>query len=290
MALSKKEIDNIIVSKAMKAASKRRTAAKVIVIVLIAALILSGGAWGIITFIEANSMMVSINNVKEGLTLSTNPTFEKGTTKLNMKGPSAMDAYTYPWFNADNFLGQDGPHHGENYICYSFYLKNVSPTNACLYTMAIKFTKDTKNVSSAMRIMIIESDEGCENETNLVRVFAKAKDDGTAEYISYDDCEENQVGIVLQDLNRSSTPLLNTNVTYPFVEELYDDGTNADLGYYAMRESGRKLSHDAYLKFTVVIWLEGTDLQCVNNIVGGKCSLELEFSIDEYLEPEYYGE
>ena len=290
MALSKKEIDNIIVSKAMRAASKRRTATKIIVIALISALILSGGAWGIISFIEANSMLISINNTKEGLTLCTESSFEKPTTKLNMNGPEKMNAFTYIWFNTDSFLGKDGAHHGENYICYSFYLKNVSPTSPCLYTMAVKFTKDTKDVSSAVRVMLIESDDGCENEVNQVRVFAKAKEDGTAEYISYNDCVENQEGISLHDLNLNGPELLNTNMTYPFVGQLENVDTDIEAGYFAMRESGRRLSHDSYIKITVIIWLEGTDLQCVNDILGGKCSIQLEFSIDEYLDPEYYGD
>ena len=80
-----------------------------------------------------------------------------GKTKLTIKGPSEMDAFTYSWFDQNQLLGADGAHHGNNYICYSFYLKNVNPTTACEYTFGIKFTKDTKNVSAATRIMIIES-------------------------------------------------------------------------------------------------------------------------------------
>ena len=290
MALTKKEQDDIIVSKAMKAASKRRTATKIIVVVLLATLLLSGGAWGIMTFIEANSMMISIVDKKEGLTLSTDQSFENSTTKLNMKGPETMDAYTYSWFKQDDILGADGAHHGSGYICYSFYLKNVSPTTACEYTFAIKFTKDTKNMSAATRIMVIESDEGCENEAYLTRVFAKAKADGTAEFVAYDECEETQEGLSLQLLNGSDGNLLNTNMTYAFQEEVYDENTGEDLGYYALRESGKRLSHDGFVKYTVVIWLEGTDLQCVNSIVGGKCSIQFEFSIDKYTDIEYYGE
>jgi|GEM_PF-3498875 len=290
MALTKKEQDNIIVSKAMKAASKRRTATKIIVIVLLATLVLSGGAWGIMTFIEANSMMVSIVDKQEGLALSTDQSFEHLTTKLNMKGPEAMDAYTYSWFKQENIVGADGAHHGDNYICYSFYLKNVSPTTACEYTFGIKFAKDTKNMSAALRIMIIESDEGCENETYLTRVFAKAKADGTAEFVAYDECEENQEGLSLQLLNGTNGSLLNTNMTYAFQGEVYDEETNEDLGYYALRESEKKLSHDGFVKYTVVIWLEGTDLQCVNDILGGKCSIQLEFSVDKYTDIEYYGD
>ena len=289
MALTKKEQDNIIVSKAMKAASARRVATKVIVIVLAISLVLSGGAWGVISFIEANSMMISINEKKEGLALSNDSSFENPTTKIVMKGPPTMDAYTYPWFSSDTILGSDGAHHGANYICYSFYLKNVSPTNACLYTLGIKFTKDTKDVSSATRILLIESDEGCENEVYQARCFAKAKEDGTAEYVSYDECLPNQQGLLLETLDKSNA-ILNTNMTYPFMEQLYNNETGEELGYYAFRESNRRLSHNAYIKFTVVIWLEGTDLQCDNTILGGKCTIQFEFTLDELLEVEYYGD
>ena len=289
MALSAKETTNIIVSKAMQAASARRTATKVIVIVLVSALILSGGAWGVISFIEANSMMVSIDDTKEGLTLSATEDFEEKTTRINMKGPDKMNAITFPWLNIqEDILGKEGAHHGGSYICYSFFLKNVSPTSPCTYTFGVRFTKDTKNISSAARIMIIESDENCENEVSRVRVFAKAKNDGTAECISYDECNESQVGLSLEQLNEYR--LVDTNMTYPFAEEIYDEETGADLGYFALRETGNKLSHEAYKKFTVVIWLEGTDQQCINSILGGRCSMQFEFTLEEYLDPEYYGD
>ena len=289
MALTKKEQDNIIVSKAMKAASARRTATKVIVVVLAATLILSGGAWGIMTFIDANPMLISINETRSGLALSPTSTFELMTTKINMKGPNEMGAYTYPWFKEADILGAEGPHHGSGYICYSFYLKNVSPTTGCEYTFGVKITKDTKNVSEAIRVMIIESDEGCETEAYSTRVFAASKKDGTAEFVSYDDCIENQEGLTLGSLNGPNGTLLNTNTTYPFVGEVYDVDTEEDLGYYVLRESGRKLSHDAYIKFTVVVWLEGTDLQCVDNILGGKCTIHFEFTLDKETEIEDYG-
>ncbi len=234
MALSKKEQDAIIVNKAMRAASKRRTATKVIVIVLLATLLLSGGTWGVLSFIEANSMMISISNAKEGLTLATSPDFAEKTSKLKMGGPDKMDAYTYPYFNMDSdVLGKDGAHHGQNYICYSFYLMNISPTTACEYTMGIKFTKDTKGVSSAVRILIVESDEGCQKEVDSIRVFAKAKADGTAESIAYDDCIEDQTPLFLEQLNVKNN-YLSSNMTEPFVGDLLAEGTGDDIGHFAL--------------------------------------------------------
>ena len=289
MALTKKEQDAIIVSKAMKAASKRRTATKVIVAVLIAALFISGSAWGIMTFVEENSMLVSIADRREGLSLSPTADFAEPTTKINMHGPERMDAYTYTWFDSQDFLGKEGPHHGVNYICYSFYLKNVSLTQTCLYTMDAKITKDTKNVSSALRILIIESDMNCENEVESAKVYAKKRADGVSEAISYDDCIEDQTPISLNELNMRHT-LLETNTAYDFLEEVYDEETGEDLGYFAMRQTGKELKYNSYRKYTIVMWLEGTDLQCVNDILGGKCSIQINFTLEEYLDVEYYGE
>ena len=288
MALTKKEQDSIIVSKAMKAASKRRTATKVIVVILIASLFVSGSAWGIMTFVEQNSMLVSISEKREGLSLSTTADFAEATTKINMHGPERMDAYTYTWFNAQDFLGKDGPHHGDNYICYSFYLKNVSLTQTCLYTMDAKIVKDVKNVSSAMRILVIESDTNCENEVETARVYAKKRSDGLSEYISYDDCKKNQEPLYLATLNSKFT-LLDTNLAYDFLEDVVDEETGEELGYFAMRETGKELKYDSYRKYTIVMWLEGTDLQCVNDILGGKCTIQINFTIEKYLDVEYYG-
>lgn len=290
MALTKKEQDSIIVSKAMQAASKRRIATKVIAIILFATLVLSGGAWGVMSIIDANSMMISISDKKEGLSLSVEPTFEYPTTKLAMKGPEKMDAYTYTWFNFEkDVLGKDGAHHGMGYICYSFYIKNISPTNPCLYNFDIKITKNTKNVASAIRFMVIESDENCKNEVYSAKVYAQEKEDGTAEFVSYNDCVQNQEALSLNLLN-SGNSLLQTNTTFPFVGNVINEETGEDMGLYAVREKGKRLSHDSYVKYTILAWFEGTDLQCVNAVLGGKCVFSLNFELTEYLDVEYYGE
>ena len=37
-------------------------------------------------------------------------------------------------------------------------------------------------------------------------------------------------------------------------------------------------------KYTIVIWLEGNDPECVNNIIGGRVKLEMHFKITEELD------
>lgn len=289
MALSSKEQENIIKNKTIRAASNRRTATKIIVIVLIAALLITGGAYGVMTYIDANTMLISISDAKDGLALCETPDFLEYTNNLDMNAPSSIDAYTYPWFNIQsNILGQDGAHHGAAYVAYSFYVKNISKTSTCKYNMGIRIIRDTKNISSALRVLVIESDENNLNEVSSSQVYGKAKSDGTSEYVSYDKCEKDQLGVSLEELN-ASYALLNTNMATPFYGELYDDDTNEDLGYYIMFEKDKRLTYSAYKKYTIVVWLEGTDLQCVNDIVGGKCSISTIFTVTEYEEPEYYG-
>ena len=139
----------------------------------------------------------------------------------------------------------------------------------------------------SMSPKVISADEiGNENETSNVNIYAMKKTDGTAEYVSYNDCVEDQVPVTLEQLNDSYS-MLNTNVATPFMGEVYDEDGN-DLGYFAMREKHKELKANSYRKYTIVLWLEGTDLQCDNNILGGRCSLKVEFALEEYSDPVVY--
>ena len=288
MALTHKETEEIIKNKTLRAASSTRTATKVIVMILIGALVITGGAYGVMTIIDNNAMTVSVSNGKNtGLSLSEYEDFYESTTRLDMKAPESMNAYTYPYFNiSSQLLGKEGAHHADGFIAYSFFLKNVDVTRDCLFTLGIEVQKDTKNLAAALRIMVIESDLNNENEVNNVNIYSMVKTDGTAEYISYNDCVEDQVPITLEQLN-DSYALLNTNVATPFMGEVYDEEGN-DLGYFAMREQHKELKANTYRKYTIVMWLEGTDLQCDNNILGGRCSVKVEFALEEYSDPVVY--
>ena len=288
MALTHKETEEIIKNKTLRAASSTRTATKIIVMVLIGALVITGGAYGVMTIIDNNAMTVSISNAKNtGLTLSEFENFDDATTSLDMKAPDTLNAYTYPYFNIPaQILGKEGAHHSGGYLAYSFFLKNLDLTRDCEYTVGITIQKDTKNLAASLRILIIESDLNNENEVDQVNIYAMSKIDGTAEYVSYNDCVQDQVPITLETLNDSYS-MLKTNVATPFIGEQYDDDGN-DLGYFAMREQHKVLKANTYRKYTIVQWLEGTDLQCDNNILGGRCSLRMEFSLEGYSDPVVY--
>lgn len=293
MALSRKEQDAIITNKLIKAASKTRTATKIIIVVLLVALLLTGGTYGVLTFINANSMQISIkeSNVNEGLSLSKikNPTNKDMSSNINMEGPETMDAYTYAWLNMEaDIFGYEGGHHGASYIAYSFFLINTSPTRRCKYTMAGEIVKNTLNTASAIRVMVIEDEEDVENRPNNTKVYAQAKADGTAEYVAYDDCKADQVGLTLNELN-VSYPLLQVPTTTPFLGEVYTD-TDEYEGLYIFKDTGKELAHAEQKKFTIVIWFEGTDRQCINDILGGKCTINFWFEVEEFDDdPEYYG-
>lgn len=287
MALTKKEQNQIITNKTIQVASKTRTATKVIIIVLCVALLLTGGTYGVLTFINENSMLIKVDQEISGLSLSADSSFAHPLTQMNMEGPDHMDAITYQWMDIqDNILGYEGPHNGGAYFAYSFFLKNVNLTNPCLYSMAIELKKETKNVGSALRIMLIEYEENT-SDVKSVKIYARAKEDGTYEYVAYDKCEIGQMGLSLNDLNTMYT-FLDTNVTSPFFGEDIDEN-EINKGYFVMKEKEKKLSHNSYNKFTLVMWLEGTDLQCTNEILNAKCTIELSFKIEKYLDVEYYG-
>ena len=48
-----------------------------------------------------------------------------------------------------------------------------------------------------------------------------------------------------------------------------------------MSTKGENFSPDARDKYTVVIWLEGNDPDCLDNIIGGTMKLSMKFKIVE---------
>ena len=48
-----------------------------------------------------------------------------------------------------------------------------------------------------------------------------------------------------------------------------------------MRTSGEKFKSKDKDKYTVVIWLEGNDPDCVDDIIGGTLKLSMDFKIAE---------
>lgn len=151
----------------------------------------------------------------------------------------------------------DGDHNGPDYIAYTFYVKNIGH-NPITYTYNLSIQRSTKGMDEAAWVLLYHNGQQ--------QILAKESKAGGAEI---------QQG----------------NYEYPFKEDAkkpeqysYDEETGiytltteifASSKIVEMAERP-EIQPEEVDKFTVVIWLEGEDPECVNDILGGTIEMMMK--------------
>lgn len=198
---------------------------------------------------SVGDLVVSINaNTVRSLSLSETGEFGTldSTTLLAAEGIKDIRDSTY-YFIPENITEGNGLKSDKNenfYFAYSFYLKNVSNVSVG-YSVVLKLDEQTKGVDKAIRIMVIIDDA-------QPLIFARPKADGSAEVLESD-----------------GNAIKKSYTTIPFTEN------EAEIINQPVSEV------NSIQKYTVVMWLEGFDEDCKEEIIGGKFSASLTFKILE---------
>lgn len=143
----------------------------------------------------------------------------------------------------------DGSHNDNEklkYFAYTFYAKNISEV-AVEYSVEIVILKIYKKTDSAVRIMVIRNDED-------PIIYAKPQEQGQ------------EIGQPEKNYNDENPPV-----------SLYEV-TNFENASRIYKEQDLKLEPEQYDKYTVVIWLEGWDPECIDSIKGGTIKMEMRFA------------
>ena len=213
---------------------RRNVMLKICLIILLILILLLGAFYALSAFVnKAGNFTVWISDEDLNLiTLSDTADFEKCSTMLEADVIPQMDNITKAWM-PENLADVDGCHNGDNYIAYTFYLKNAGK-NEIDYSTVIDIHSVTKEADHAVRVMVIKNGE----ET----VYAKAQKGST-------EPEPDTVAFL------SKTKVLE-NTTEAFEPGAVD-------------------------KYTVVIWLEGNDPECIDDIKGGVVKMSMNFKVLE---------
>ncbi|MBR4308930.1 MAG: hypothetical protein IKT58_04950 [Oscillospiraceae bacterium] len=207
---------------------------KIGIIILLIIILLLGVFYALSVFVnKAGNFTVWIDDGDRNLiALSDTPDFENCSTMLEADIIDEMDNITKSWM-PNNLHEIDGSHNGDEYIAYTFYLKNAG-TNEISYSSQIDIHAVTKEADNAVRVMVYKN--------GVETVYAKAQK-GTNEP------EPDTVAFL------SNTVVMN-EVTDNFASGAVD-------------------------KYTVVIWLEGEDPECIDNIKGGVVKMSMNFKVLE---------
>ena len=128
--------------------------------------------------------------------------------------------------------GVDGDHSGENYMAYTYYVRNAGKETVD-YIASLVITSASKGVEEASRVAIWRN-------TNLLGVYAKRAADGEPE--------------------PDTLPFVSDRIVFRYAKPQFEIG---DVD-----------------KYTIVIWLDGDDPECVDKIVGGGIQFRMDISAD----------
>ncbi len=212
----------------------------------------------------------------EGFILSENQDFSDFLVSLRddaVKNATNISIYDLP----KDVMDVDGKHNGANYVAYTFYLKNKT-TKAHDYHYELSVQSTAKSADTATWVMVFQN--GKQN------VYAQENKGGYPEclyskwefpFMEY--AEDPKVQSVVEDADKAHiTDEMIEYHEFTQVEGLYQFETvpwNAkDLVCIGSRQN---MEPDEVDKYTVVIWLEGDDPDCKDDILGGHVEMSMKF-------------
>lgn len=229
----------LIKRRALKKAARKVTEAKKLTLIFLVLLLL------LLTTCTASyiqekmgNFTINLNRIdmyKQGISLCNTPDFAEPTARLEAE--TVRNATNITLSDLPEDIDQiDGQHNGEDYMAYTFYLKNAGK-EAIDYYVTIPIDSKNKGVDDAVRVVVYSS------EKDGRTVYAKRAKDGKPE--------------------PDTTPFYGKDIV------INEKVTNFEVG-------------DVH-KYCVVIFLEGNDPECVDDIIGGMIRFSMNFNVADPL-------
>ena len=293
----RKENEYIIKNKRVRRQSRRRTIIIILLVFLLIMAVLAGVTYSLMQFVEDSNFRVSVSPTDAAvLSLSKDYNFTNPTSVLDVSAPQNMDNCTLCNYIDQKILdiyNTDGSYKGEGtkeyFIATTFYLKNTG-RNEINYREIISLDRAMKDMDKAIRVMVIKDIEPPDDEQyGTITVYAAAKCDAAGNTLT--DEEGNPLREEVVPPGGTMSAYIPENIIdyqkFDFNEEdIREDGvwmakTFADESYVINNVAEPALQPGQIIKYTIVIWLEGQDAQCVDDILGGQVKLAVEFALDQ---------
>ena len=209
-------------------------------------------------YTHAGEFVIKVEHPGEKkLILSDTPDFPEELITLNGKAiPNADNISIFDV--APDVVEVDGEHNGIDYVAYTFYVKNISLMPITYdYTLHIK--RATKGIEEAAWVMLYHNGQQ--------HIFAKESKSGGAEsqHAEFEFPFKDMAGDIGQYSYDEKTGIY-TLTAKPFA--------SSNVVSTNQRPEIQPQEID---KFSVVIWLEGEDPECVNDILGGTIEMMMKF-------------
>lgn len=228
-------------------------------------------------YTESGEFVINIdsNMADDGFYLSETTDFSERLITLN--SDAVINANNINVFDiALNVAEVNGQHNGRNYVAYTFYLGYFGKETRD-YHYSLEIRNSAKGADKAMWVMFYKNDkqityamQGANGEAETQYSvsqfpFTDASEIGETQY--------KQVGI--EELGENAEDYIGV-FNYDTINKL----TTVPFETDRIVCSGNRLGIETneYDKYTVVIWYEGEDPECVDDILGGWVELFMKFS------------
>ena len=253
----------------------KRRAGVALVIAVLVLLLLFIISWLLTT---VGDLVISVDSgaVKQGITISANEDGSDPQTKLYADMAADVTNITYDWLPATLDLEAFGSHNGKNYMAYTFQLTN-SGKDTLDYISQLKAVRSAKSADEAVRVMIYRNGEPS--------VYAKENKGLTTDDNSPEPFEQIFKKVIPEDYTAPTDEEIkeaaeatqnkeNVEVTdEPLEIQQFEDGNTV---FNSTREG---LAPGETDKYTIVMWIEGEDPECIDEIRSGYVKLEWFFSV-----------
>ncbi len=241
-------------------------------LLLAAALLLLGVLFGIsyITQLRGHfTVSLSDKLFQEGFSLSDTRDFSVYTAHL-FATPAAEIPCISMLDIPEDVDSYDGEHNG-NYFAYTFYLKNEGD-KAADYHWEVRLNSETKDLSKATWLMIFED--------GAMTFYAEPNENGMTDAVPARD--NNDVGLLWAPFFSAAA---DPEGQYEIIKEVYGikywriipkPFVSEDVAAEGVRLG---MQPGEMHKYTVVVWLEGNDPDCTDDLIGGHIGFEVYMSL-----------
>ena len=206
---------------------------------------------------------------REGFILCETPDFKNPSTTL-----FATPAEDVPCISISNLprdIDEKDGEHNENCFAYTFYLKNDGESTVT-YNWQIALNSESRKVSEAAWLMLFQDGEMmfyAKPDKNGEIQTLPARDDNTRGYINLKLAKYNaEPDLQYEIIAQKNDVTYYRVVPFPFVDE--------DIMAEGVRTG---CSPEEVHKYTVVIWLEGDDPDCTDELIGGHVGMEMRMQL-----------
>ncbi|MBQ3101017.1 MAG: hypothetical protein IJC50_08515 [Clostridia bacterium] len=167
----------------------------------------------------------------------------------------------------------DGNYGSPYYFAYTFYIRNDGDLTEG-YTWSCNLTSESQSLSEAAWVMIIED--------NSMKFYAKPNAEKKQEALpEFNDNSRGYLRLPLEEFAANPDEQFRLIPTDGQAEYYRIVPYNFFSETIVAKGSLEHVEPQEVHKYTVVLWLEGDDPQCTNDLIGGHLGVEMQFKLIE---------